>query len=242
MEKGFSERKGQQSKLAFTIHRTLFPAGTTYCVYICGAEWKTWCYFERAEKSLSVMSGRAVKRDVMNVNQMMRILSRFRLCLFPPSFRKSSRHTPGWGWWWWWRGRQNSAAAYGKHYSQIQHQSECKILPPVLCNHIKSCRHARSVAWTGLDREPQHQYVSSSLHYASLLLLFLILNIRLLDIIILIHFTAYVIKQHMLIYSYYSSMLTLSYMFIFNTHRFICAQKSFTNVYCNYFNLRTKKV
>lgn len=36
-----------------------FDSNTTYCVYICvyNGEWKTWCYFEKASKSLSVMSG-----------------------------------------------------------------------------------------------------------------------------------------------------------------------------------------
>lgn len=93
----------------------------------------------------------------------------------PHSFKQSRSQTCGRGWWWWWRGHQYSAAWYGKHYSKIKYQSEWKILAPVLtsitCNHIKSCKHARSVAWTGPDHRPQHQYVSSSLHFASDLLL-----------------------------------------------------------------------
>lgn len=77
-KKGFLKEKVSKANWLSLFAEPCSPAGTTYCVYICvcSAEWKTWCYFERAEKSLSIMSGRAVKRDVMNVNQMMRILSR----------------------------------------------------------------------------------------------------------------------------------------------------------------------
>lgn len=165
-----------------------FDLNTTYCVYICvySAEWETWCFFERALKSLSVMSGGTSIETLWILIRWSAYLNKEFLgsvCVSladyhiwtPHSFKQSRSQTCGRGWRWWWRGHQYSAAWYGKHYSKIKYQSEWKILAPVLtsitCNHIKSCKHARSVAWTGPDHRPQHQYVSSSLHFASVLLL-----------------------------------------------------------------------
>lgn len=203
MEKGFSERKGQRSKLSFTIHRVLFPCRqsliqTPHTAFISASttlEWETWCCFERALKSLSVMSGGTSIETLWILIRWSAYLNKEFLgsvCVSladyhiwtPHSFKQSRSQTCGRGWRWWWRGHQYSEARYGKHYSKIKYQSEWKILAPVLtsitCNHIKSCKHARSVAWTGPDHRPQHQYVSSSLHFASVLLLssLLILNIK----------------------------------------------------------------
>lgn len=199
--KRFFWKKRSAKQIGFHYSQNLFPlqaefdSNTTYCVYICVwmkdvmLFWKSW------EISLRNVRG-DIKKDVIHFNQMMRILSRnFEgfVCvssadchiLFPHSFKESSSHTCGGGWRWWWRGHQYNAATYGKHYSKIKHQSEWKIPTSVLCNHIKSCKHARSVAWTGPDRGQQHQYVSTSLHYALVLLLLL------LSLLVFHHFTRY---------------------------------------------------
>ncbi len=171
MEKGFSERKGQQSKLAFTIHRTLFPAGTTYCVYICGAEWKTWCYFERAEKSLSVMSGS--KETLWMLIRWCVSYQDFVCVYFPPALGNQAvtplEEDDD--------GDEEDARTVQPHTGSTTAKSNTSqnVKSSLRYYVITSSPADMPGQWhePGLDREPQHQYCPVLFIYASLLLLFL---------------------------------------------------------------------
>lgn len=227
MEKGFSERKGQQSKLAFTIHRTFFPAGRVWLkhhilrLYLRLQRWMkdVMLFWKSWEISLRNVPG-GVKRDVMNVNQMMHILLRnfwgFVCVSFAdyfPTALINQAVTP----------LEEDDDGDEEDTSTVQpHTGNTTAKSNTSQNGKSSLRYyviTSSPAnmpgqWHEPGRTAGHSTSMCPVLFITLQFcssyffsyLFLILNITLLDIIhtshSLVNFTAYVIKQKRVIYSY----------------------------------------